>query len=617
MTTEDHNTTQSQRGTEGYRAPELLVPDHKTFNTKTDIWSLGCILHDLCVGRRGFQTDLAAWNYSLKMEKLAIEFPGSFAGAPEFVFATWIRQMIDWDSTRRPTPEALGKEFWRLLYLVIDPSLVSATLRNTWANTDLLLTENLLSTDSPSDNLAMMKQIPPRWEHVLFQGDPHWHNIETLERAKQVAVAREKLLGESHPKSIHSKVRFAWTCFYMPTSLANSSEQFKKLLELKAPNENADRETVSYLAGIGWSEFISENYDESAKKFEKALEIQNQRDRLVDPDSLSYTVALAKVHLVQALISTRTTGRKRKRTSTDSDVVSPGSLVERALSQLHLSYNCQRFSPELGKNHPETAETMATLAYGYKVLAKIRKGELVPTKVLKQYYQSAEIFLNEACEATHMSLGDDHPRTLLSLYEVAHVDFMNGRTAEAIPKLEKVLVKQKYTLGIHDPDTQATLSTLRDAYRACGERRKLKDLASQVRLNGVEGRMLRVRDLDNGTDNEVDSQEFDQLSSQAEASQSEASLLEMVTTLENIDEAQLDEQFPFSISEVSDEGVIARYIFEFPLAVAELILESELLLSKLISGLEDEYIFEAGYDIVPHGCTLGAPEESRCFQGNN
>jgi hypothetical protein len=129
--------------------------------------------------------------------------------------------------------------------------------------------------------------------------------------------------------------------------------------------------------------------------------------------------------------------------------------------------------------------------------------------------------------------------------------------------------------------------------------------------------MLRVRDLDNGTDNEVDSQEFDQLSSQAEASQSEASLLEMVTTLENIDEAQLDEQFPFSISEVSDEGVIARYIFEFPLAVAELILESELLLSKLISGLEDEYIFEAGYDIVPHGCTLGAPEESRCFQGNN
>src|SRR5271170_4772873 len=295
----------------------------------------------------------------------------------------------------------------------------------------LLLTENLLSTDSPSDNLAMMKQIPPRWEHVLFQGDPHSHNIETLERAKQVAVAREKLLGESHPKSIHSKVRLAWTCFYMsPTSVANSSEQFKKLLELKAPNENADRETVSYLAGIGWSEFTSENYDEAAKNFEKALEIQNQYDRLVDPDSLSYTVALAKVHLVQALIGKRTTGRKRKRTSTDSDVASPRSLVERALGQLHLSYNCQRFSPELGKNHPETAETMATLAYGYQVLARIRKGELVPTKVLKQYYQSAEIFLNEAFETTHMSLGDDHPHTLLSLHEVAHVDFMNGRNAE-------------------------------------------------------------------------------------------------------------------------------------------------------------------------------------------
>ena len=521
-TTEDNNTTQAGRGKEGYRAPELVRDRNKTFNKKTDIWSLGCILYDLCVGKKAFPTDVAAYDYSLQKEKLAFEFPGSFAGAPEFVFATWIREMIDWDSARRPTPEALGKEFWRLLYLVIDPSLVSATLRNTWANTDLLLTENLLSTDSPSDNLAMMKQIPPRWEHVLFQGDPHSHNIETLERAKQVAVAREKLLGESHPKSIHSKVRLAWTCFYMsPTSVANSSEQFKKLLELKAPNENADRETVSYLAGIGWSEFTSENYDEAAKNFEKALEIQHQYDRLVDPDSLSYTVALAKVHLVQALISKRTTGRKRKRTSTDSDVASPRSLVERALSQLHLSYNCQRFSPELGKNHPETAETMATLAYGYQVLARIRKGELVPTKVLKQYYQSAEIFLNEAFETTHMSLGDDHPHTLLSLHEVAHVDFMNGRKAEAIQKLEKVLAKQKFTLGIDDPDTQATLSTLRDAYRACGETRKLKELANQVRNGppGVGGRRLRVGDLENGIDNEGDNHGLDQLSSQPSASQ--------------------------------------------------------------------------------------------------
>ena len=243
---------------------------------------------------------------------------------------------------------------------------------------------------------------------MLFQGSPHSHNIKTLERAKQVAVARENLLGESHPQTIHSKVRLAWTSFYMsPTSIANSSEQFKRLLELKAPNEMADRETVSYLAGIGWSEYLSENYDESSRMFEKALEIQQQSDRFMDSDTLSYTVALAKVQLTKALINMKKTGRKRKRSS--SDDVASRSLAERALSQLHLSYNCQRLCPDLGKDHPETAETMKSLAWGYQVLATMRKVELAPTKVLKQYYQSAEIFFNEALEVERKSLGDDHP----------------------------------------------------------------------------------------------------------------------------------------------------------------------------------------------------------------
>jgi tetratricopeptide (TPR) repeat protein len=514
-TTEDHNTTQTGRGQESYRAAELVREDKKTFNKKTDVWSLGCILHDLCVGKRAFGTDVAAWDYSLKKEPLNIKFPSSLEFAAELALELWIREMIDWDPARRPTLDALGKRFGQLLYLVMTPSLESKRIRTTWENIDLLHPENLLSTDSPSNNQAMMKQIPPRWEQVLFQGSHHSHNIKTLERAKQVAVARENLLGMSHPRTIHSKIRLAWTSFYMsPTSVVNSSEQFKSLLELKAPNEMTDRETVSYFAGIGWAECLSENYDESSRMFEKALEIQQQSDRLMDPDTLSYTVALARAQIKKALINMKKTGRKRKRSSSDD----ARSLAERALGQLHMSYNCQRSSPELGKDHPETAETMKSIAWAYQILATIRKIELTPTKLLEQYYQSAETFFKEALEVERKSLGDDHPQTLFTLHEVGRVDLINGRTDEGIKKLEEALAKQKYALGIDDPDTQATIISLRDVYRACGETRKLIDLSNQVsNAPSRTKRRLWIYDFENETDNDDD--EVYQSSSQGSSSQ--------------------------------------------------------------------------------------------------
>ena len=111
--------------------------------------------------------------------------------------------------------------------------------------------------------------------------------------------------------------------------------------------------------------------------------------------------------------------------------------------------------------------------------------------------------------------------TLFTLHEVAHIDLIKGRTAEGIQKLEEALEKQKYALGIDDPDTQATISSLRDGYRACGETKKLRDLSNQVG-NGpprVKGRRLRIYDLENGTDNEGDNHGVDQLSSQASPSQ--------------------------------------------------------------------------------------------------
>ena len=60
------------RGTEGYRAPELHTGDH-VYSTKTDIWALGCVLHELAFAKPAFQGDWAASDYGRSNKKL--EFP--------------------------------------------------------------------------------------------------------------------------------------------------------------------------------------------------------------------------------------------------------------------------------------------------------------------------------------------------------------------------------------------------------------------------------------------------------------------------------------------------------------------------------------------------------------
>jgi eukaryotic-like serine/threonine-protein kinase len=62
------------RGTSGYRAPELLG-EVCEFNTHSDIWALGSILHELITGRRVFVHDWATSTFyaQSEVEKLPLQ----------------------------------------------------------------------------------------------------------------------------------------------------------------------------------------------------------------------------------------------------------------------------------------------------------------------------------------------------------------------------------------------------------------------------------------------------------------------------------------------------------------------------------------------------------------
>jgi len=57
-------TTRLGQGTPGYRAPELLGDAKSTFTTKADIWAIGCVLYRLVFGKRLFEDDWKAKDWS-------------------------------------------------------------------------------------------------------------------------------------------------------------------------------------------------------------------------------------------------------------------------------------------------------------------------------------------------------------------------------------------------------------------------------------------------------------------------------------------------------------------------------------------------------------------------
>jgi serine/threonine protein kinase len=478
-------TTNDARGKTVYRAPE--VPGERTYNKMADIWSLGCILHVLCLGAPAFQSDFEVGQYVAQKKPLKFILPERRNSMSQFTFATWIRAMMDWDRDRRPSTEELGSTFWEVLQVLegIEPSTKAS-----WDKFDFLSPCNLLSTDLPSNNLAMSQEIPPRWEHMLIQGAPYSHHRQCLKTAADIAAAREKILGRLHPFTVHSKVRSAWTShFTCPRDTL--ADEFQTLID--ETGETNVRLIASYHAGLART---SDSCEESIKSFDMAVEILNKAvDPATSPEGLSYSVAsLDKQIEAQLDNPPNKTCRKRKRTAKSEDVATqlpelPSIKIDRALSQMRLEYSTQR--RHLGRNHPETVETMVNIGAAYKALAFVKGREGATAKVLEKYHFAKEESFRDALEILCEYPGDDHPETLWVLSEVGQMDLDQGCTAEGKKKLERALEQQRYILGDDDEDTLATAERLEQLYEDIGEHHKIAALPEKGKAVASGNRRVR------------------------------------------------------------------------------------------------------------------------------
>ena len=101
--------TMQARGTPRYRAPELLE-EEAAFTNKVDIWSLGCILHELTTLRSAFHEDWKVQQYAMSTSPLPIHVPFSSALVQHHVSEN-IRELLHRDPSKRPRAATVCRLF--------------------------------------------------------------------------------------------------------------------------------------------------------------------------------------------------------------------------------------------------------------------------------------------------------------------------------------------------------------------------------------------------------------------------------------------------------------------------------------------------------------------------
>src|ERR1700738_4270707 len=97
------HTTRHSRGSNSYRAPEILHDEGK-YNNKSDIFALGCILYEVTTGEKLFPSDFATLQYSL--DETPIRWPESEPGTRLELLGRLARAML----TRDPVIRASARE---------------------------------------------------------------------------------------------------------------------------------------------------------------------------------------------------------------------------------------------------------------------------------------------------------------------------------------------------------------------------------------------------------------------------------------------------------------------------------------------------------------------------
>lgn len=289
----------------GYSAPELLRKS--SLDEKVDTWSLGCICFELCCDRKKFEGDVEVTELELESSISAIDQPSWLKDQnTSNTFGKWIKEMLASDHGGRPSAKDFGQRFDELLQHLIPPAATNEHTTNelttVWSilrkEFKFLCPKYLLGTDVPPAYQGTL-----RFENVVPQGATRKEQINLCGRAKEIACAREVLLGREHNYTLWSKTLQAWARYLLQgatlQSRAAAAQQFRDLLALKGGVLGEQYpETVAVRAGLAWC-MSNDNPAEAVQMFAACHTTQRQLLGRNHRETLSAKVGCARAFLSQ------------------------------------------------------------------------------------------------------------------------------------------------------------------------------------------------------------------------------------------------------------------------------------------------------------------------------
>ena len=238
-------------------APELI---HEWgFNKLSDIWSLGCILFEVCSGRNVFQYGYIPSEF-VALEPEELVFGDWIGDDARPTFKTWIFDMVRGQYSERPSVGTLGERFNELFSLITNLPLPPET-------SILLDPQHHIGTDT------FCQRSSPRIESVLPPLGFYNDYLALGETLNGFVTARKLFLGVSHRRTVWSILNLAWV-YYHTGFEEEAYKCFKEALSIMKAFNFEQRDMFSARNGIASLLVEQEQFTEGLKMWEALLESQ-------------------------------------------------------------------------------------------------------------------------------------------------------------------------------------------------------------------------------------------------------------------------------------------------------------------------------------------------------